>query len=868
MKYFGYLLLFLLLLSSSASRAQRPGIKPMLQKGWRQINAKEPDSAMQLADSILQLVGPDYSDDRVRAMNIKAKALFQKGKNTESVTLLFDALRLCKVPRDNKNIAYLYGEIGYAYYAQKHYPESKAYYHKQIDVLRTLYGADSLADPYINLATMQQGIGEYDSAAVSLNEVRYIISQNNNLRQHGYYYLTRGTLFLHTNKLDSAAFYYHKAYDAWNAIGYESQIYKATFNLGYIAEQQKNYRKAIEYYHRTELSVKQFGMKTDIAQVYGTMAEAFAALKEYDSAYKYLYEYVIVNDSVTRDEFNSYLAKLDKQYQSEKNKETIHQQQLQLQRQNNRILLIIIVLTVVILGSMVLFGYLTFRRRLQQQVDEAKGKFFANVVHEIRTPLSMIQGPVKVLQEKITDPDLRYQLDMADRNTTRLNDLVNQMLAISKIDAAQYTLTESVGTPTLFIETIVDSFRQQARDKNIALQFDKAAPAETALFDKDALEKIATNLISNAIKYTPKDGSVGIELGKEDNEWILTVWDTGNGIDRTDHDKIFTRFYRTQQHQKDGSKGIGIGLSLVRELVLLMNGSIKMESELGKGSVFTLSLPLNSPSKVTDTVSVYEDAPVILLVEDDADILDFNKTLLLSNGYNVVTATNGNEASTLLVETLPDLIITDVMMPEKDGITLLKEIRTNIVTDHIPVILLSAKSSAQAKMDGISGGAQAYLNKPFLPAELTSLVKNQLEILQKQKDKLYIPPLPATNQPEAAPANSSIEERFAEADPFTSKCFEIIIAHLDDAQLSVEMLAGLMNINRSHFQRKIKTLTGYSPSELIKTIRMEKALKMLLKKEGNITEIAYATGFTSQSYFTKCFSEHFRYPPSQAGNTN
>ena len=860
MKYIGYLILTILLLSAITGRAQRPEIKPMLKRGWRQINIKEPDSAIQLADSILQIAGPDYSDDRIKAMNIKAKAFFQKGKKTESVALLFDALRLCRSPRDNKNMAYLYGEIGYAYYAQKHYPESKAYYHKQIDILNKLYGNDSLADPYINLATMQEAMGEYDSANISLNEVGNIIAHNNNLQQHGYYYLNKGTLYLRMNKLDSAAIYYNKAYDAWHVIGYESQIYKTTFNLGYIAEQQRDFRKAIEYYHRTEQSVKKFGLKSEIAHVAGTIAEAYAAISRYDSAYKYLMDYVIVNDSVTNDEFNANLAKLDKQYQAEKNKETIHQQQLQLQRQNNRILVFIIILTVVILGGAILFGYLTFRRRLQQQVDEAKGKFFANVVHEIRTPLSMIQGPIKVLKEKATDPDIRYQLDMADRNTTRLNDLVNQMLAISKIDAAQYTLSESIGDINGFIVSVINSYQEPARSKNITLQWDHQISTLTALFDKDALEKIITNLLSNAIKYTPSGGSVGIELSNTDNKLSLTIWDTGTGIDKADQEKIFSRFYRAEQHQKDGSKGIGIGLSLVKDLVELMNGTIQLESELNRGAVFTLTLPLNIPQDRPQDLQTNSNAPTILLVEDDADILDFNKTLLINNGYNVITAINGKEASIILYNELPDLIISDVMMPEKDGIALLKEIRSNIETDHIPVILLSARSSAEAKMSGIAEGAQAYLPKPFLPAELTSLVKNQIQLLQKQKNTLQN----VAQQTD----NRTLEDKFAGADPFTRRCFEIIVAHLDDAQLSVEMLAGLMNINRSHFQRKIKTLSGYSPSELIKTVRLEKAMKMLLKKEGNITEVAYATGFTSQSYFTKCFSEHFGFPPSQAGNTN
>ena len=829
----------------------------MLEKAKAQLNLKNADSALKLADEILKVIDKDDNDGMIKTMGIRAKAFFQKDKYNESVTILFDALRLCKSPSDNKHLAYLYGELGYVYYAQKHYAESKNYYSKQIDLLRKLYGTDSLADPLINLATMLQGLKEFDSARLALNEVGNIVARNNNLKQQGYYYLNMGSLLLSTNQPDSAVYYYHKAYDAWNAIGYESQIYKTTFNLGYLAEQKKDFRKAISYYHLTEQAVKKFGLKSEIAHVYGTMAEAYAAINQYDSAYNYLFQYVVINDSITHDEFNNTLAKLDKQYQAQKSKETIHEQQLELEQQHNKIYLIITVLIIVLLVSVVLFGYLTFSRRVQQQVDEAKGRFFANVVHEIRTPLSMIQAPVKVIQEKTTDADTRYQLDVADRNINRLNDLVNQMLAISKIDASQYTLSESIGDPVAFINGIADGYKLQAAEKQIALQFTSDVPGTNVLFDKDALEKITANLVSNAVKYTPQGGNVGVELTRDSAYWTLTVWDTGTGIDKADQEKIFSRFYRTQQHQTDGSKGIGIGLSLVKELVVLMNGSIKVESEAGKGAVFTVSLPLKEPQNNTLAAqNIDEDASVILLVEDDNDIRDYNKVLLQNNGYNVLTARNGNEATALLEQELPDLIITDVIMPEKDGITLLREIRNSEATDHIPVIVLSAKSSAQAKIEGIGGGAQVYLDKPFIPAELIALVKNQLQILQKQKDNL---------QQSLTTVSQTMEERFEQTDPFTRKCYTIIKEHLDDAQLSVEMLAGLMNINRSHFQRKIKTLTGYSPSELIKTIRLEKALQMLLNKEGNITETAYATGFTSQSYFTKCFSEHFGYPPSQAG---
>jgi YesN/AraC family two-component response regulator len=212
----------------------------------------------------------------------------------------------------------------------------------------------------------------------------------------------------------------------------------------------------------------------------------------------------------------------------------------------------------------------------------------------------------------------------------------------------------------------------------------------------------------------------------------------------------------------------------------------------------------------------------------------------------------------MLGNRLPDLIITDVMMPVKDGISLLKEIKANVLTSHIPVVLLSAKASAEAKMEAMAAGAQAYLAKPFLPDELVAVVANMLDVLQKANRNFLAP---------TADAEGSNTEQLQNVDPFARRCYELINEHMDDAQLSVERLADLLNVNRSHFQRKIKSITGYSPSELIRTMRLEKAQQLLRQGEKNITETAYATGFTSQSYFTKCFTDHFGYPPSLEGNS-
>jgi len=832
-----------------------------------QINQKN-DSAILLADKAIALskTQPDTAA-MIKAMRIKGKALFAQKKHKEAVNLYYAALRLCNKPTYKKEMAWLYGELGFAYFNRNQGKEAKEYYHKKIDILRELQGEDSLGNHYINMAVAHQTLKEFDSARLALNEVKKILDRINDSTMRGYYLINLGANFTYTNKPDSANMCNVAASALWKALGNESQLFRATFNIGYYQYQKNNYKEAIKYYQQSLAAARKFAGQRDIAHLYGTMAESYAALNDYKNAYKYLYLYATTNDSFYKEDINSYVLKLDKQYQTEQNKATIQAQELELkttklavEKQRNTILMVIVIAVLLLSAGAGVFVYFTFRQKVRQQVEEAKTRFFANVAHEIRTPLSMIQGPIEILQKNNNDPAMQQQLSIAARNTQRLNDLINQMLDISKIDAARYTLYESVGNITEFINSLCQQYETIANEKKISFSSNVDAEVANVLFDKDVLEKILNNLAGNAIKYTPKGGSAGIDttIAVIDDMAVLTlnVWDNGPGITADEQTKIFDRFYRSPTAGQSGIKGIGIGLSLCADLAQLLNGTLTVTSTPGKGSVFTLVCPLRIAHHTTST-QTNPTTYTLLLVEDDKDIMEFNTSIMTAEGYNVIAASNGTDAAKILTNTLPDLIITDLMMPGKDGNELLKDIRNNILTAHIPVVILSAKTSAQSRVEGAKDGAQAYLSKPYSPAELIALVKNQLSLLTHYKERY---------QNTVADTQQNIEERFSGSDPFTQKCYNIIQEHLDDPQLSVEKLAELMNINRSHFQRKIKTLTGYSPSELIKKIRLEKALELLLSKQGNITETAYATGFTSQSYFTKCFTEYFGYPPSQAGS--
>ncbi|MGZ3930370.1 MAG: response regulator, partial [Bacteroidia bacterium] len=661
---------------------------------------------------------------------------------------------------------------------------------------------------------------------------------------------------------------YERSLAVWLHLNNKQEAFRPLFNIGHAYHDKKQYVKALGYYQRALELAGRLGLSREKMTIYGNMAEVYYDLNEHKQAADYFRRYIEIKDSVQSKDIKDYTLELDKQFKAEENKTIIQKQRLELaeqdlklEQQNKRLYLSLLVVLLLVVAAVFIVVYFNFQKRLNEKTEEAKKKFFSNVVHEIRTPLSMIQAPLKVLRTRLNSPEELNNIELAERNIQRLNELVNQMLDISKIDAVKYSLNETFGDLESFFIQFLGNYKKLAADKNIALVHQYNIQHKVAFFDKDALEKIAGNLLGNAIKYTPNGQRVGIDADTEETEQgiqlTLSVWDTGPGIPEKEQEKIFNRFYRSEKTAAN-TKGVGIGLALVKDLIELQKGSIVLKSREAKGSTFTVTLQLRTKEapQLSDAPakSLNEHAPLILVVEDDADILEFNATYLEQNKFRVLKARHGKEALALLEKTLPDLVITDLMMPELDGLGLLKLIRGNSESDHIPVIILSAKAAPESRVEALKAGAQGYLVKPFLPEELVSVVTNQLEILGKKKTEFR----ELIAQPE-----KKTEEKFTGTEPYTQKLFALIFKQLDDPELSVEKLADQMATNRSHFQRKVKTITGFSPSEIIRAIRLEKAKELLLARNGNITEVAYQTGFSSQSYFTKCFTQQFGLSPTQ-----
>jgi signal transduction histidine kinase/DNA-binding response OmpR family regulator len=867
-------------------------LKQINQKARSLYSKEEYDSALYYSDIIIKEASK-YNSSKylIRGYYIKANIQLDRNNDKEALENYFAALKLCRSSKkETEYQGFILNRIGSIYFSQKNYTAAKSFFKEEISLKQKIGDSVKVAKALLNISAQYWRLGEYDSAAILLKRASVIahtegdpILMANYLGIHGNYFFGR---FLHDNKLlhadgntiwkdnyqssnlrDSAEHYWKNALKLWSVMGNPIDRINPLFNLGYLYQTRKEHEAALKNYLSAKKIMDSLGATEKKVTLYGNLAEVYYDLGKYKESADNLRLLFELKDSLQEHEIKNYSEKLAKQYQLETNSRLV-EQDLRLSLQNSEIaeqqkriylyILIFIVLILIIIGIMV---YINFNKRVTRKVEEAKEKFFTNIMHEIRTPLSMIQAPLKTLKPKLQDEESLYYINLAEKNVLRLNELINQMLDVSKIDSSKYKLTNTVGNLDLFLKETVAGFEKLATEKDINFISSIHSNDTLLVFDKDALEKIITNLLSNAIKYTKAKGSVGLTFNSEEKEdaskLTIEVWDTGIGIPVAEQPKIFNRFFRSENSVNKAS-GVGIGLSLVKDLVEAYKGKISFTSEENKGTRFVVELTLKHPEQITEqiVVSTESDRPLILLIEDDEDIIDFVGNLLRSK-YEIVKAKNGNLAKMLLKNVTPDLIVTDLMMDELDGLSFIKEIKSNKGLNHIPVIVLSAKSSGQTRVEVLNAGAQAFMTKPFLPEELNSVITNQLELISgiKKEFKSKI----ETEKPDQTP-----EEKFSSTEPYTQKLFDLIFKQLDNSELSVELLADQMATNRSHFQRKIKSLTGFSPSELVKLIRLEKSKQFLLAKKGNITEVAYMCGFSSQSYFTKCFTQHFGYSPTQA----
>ncbi|MGB5666440.1 MAG: response regulator, partial [Maribacter sp.] len=534
-----------------------------------------------------------------------------------------------------------------------------------------------------------------------------------------------------------------------------------------------------------------------------------------------------------------------------------------------------------------------------EEMQRIKLEFFTNISHEFRTPLTLIKGPLEYLQKNgdvIDSKEVQEQYTLMHKNTNYLLRLVSQLLDFRKINQGKMRLVVRNTNIVAFIKELAEPFQFLALKKMINFKVTTSKEVIQSWFDHDALEKIINNLLSNAFKFTPQNGHIEIEISKEHSTQdrsgnmdyvLLKIKDSGPGISKDKVQDIFKRFYVEESGNKVNPEGIGIGLSFTKNLVELHRGSIDVISSPNKGTEFIVRLPINKEAyENAGEISIKEFSendflvrssesesfaigindeifdenisksrpklPVLLIVDDNADIRIFIKQVLQDN-YSIYEAENGKQGLEVATKVMPNIILCDVLMPIMDGIEFCDQIKNKEETSHIPVIMLTAKSSEESKLRGLKSGADDYLTKPFnmelLKIKLANTISHRNEMRKRFNRDI-------TLQPSEITVTSTDEK-------FLSQAIEIVEKHMMNTDFNVEMLVREMGLSRSNLYLKFKELTGLSSSEFIRNVRLKRAVQLFESSDLSVKEIMYMTGFNTASYFSKCFKKQFGVIPSE-----
>ncbi len=555
-------------------------------------------------------------------------------------------------------------------------------------------------------------------------------------------------------------------------------------------------------------------------------------------------------------------------------------------------LYILVILVLIYLSMLVILRIQSLKYKIQiehlekdkeKEVNTAKLRFFSNISHEIKTPLTLISGPIDMLSKEYkSDETIQEKLLIVKRQSQKISQLIDQVHDFQRAEANLLKMNSARFNFDVFIRDLITNFEYLAAAEKKTL---KAIGEKSSIYvwaDKDKLEKIFNNLLNNAFKYTDAGDSIMISYMREESDLVIAVNDTGKGISSKDLQHIFERFYRSKSEGTDGSKGSGIGLAFTKRLVEMHYGYIHAESELGKSTTIHLRLPVvknrfnDDQQEIEKEILVLEEnclaadqfedkidpldievtgdfsKAIVFIAEDNADMRLFISEAL-ENFFKVKSFVNGQECLNAMEDEWPDIVISDVLMPVLNGFDLCKRIKSDIKTSHIPVILLTGCNTTDERVKGIMDGADAYIFKPFevqhLVASVEALLRNRQQL--RERFKLHIPLTLEKNK------HSSND------DAFLKKLYKLMEENLDNSDLDLDKVARALYMNRSHFYQKVKALTNQTPFEFLKTLRLEKAANLLVHDGLNVNEVFMVTGFKSRTHFSKLFKEKYHFTPGK-----
>ncbi|AYB33132.1 tetratricopeptide repeat protein [Chryseolinea soli] len=798
-----------------------------------------------------------------------------------------------------------YNLLGLIHERSQDFEKAKYYYTKALEIRQkaglkrdVAYSFNSLGSLYYNLSKFDEAQDYFQKSL----KIREEIKDEDGLSQT---YGNLAVIFMKKKEYTAAVEYYQKALAILEKLGNKYRTMVNYTNLGEVYIHQKKYGEAEHYLKSALAMATTLRHKEVLAEVYDKLTLLETESGHHKQALAYLELKHNYLDSIYTEKKAKQIAEVEARYQTEKKDQTILALEQQKEIQNlKQLYLILGLLAMTVICVTIYFLQRSHNRKVSgllenqkslnlrlQEADQLKSNLFANISHEFRTPLTLILTPI---EDKLASPTLaageKESFQLVARNANRLLSLVNQLLDLTKLEAKKMELVVQQGDLKKFLTVVSASFDSLAENKKI--RFEKSIAVETrdGWFDADKLEKIINNVLFNAFKFTTEGGQVtfAITQSPQTNDLEIAISDTGKGIPEEEQQHIFSPFYQSR-HAADDGFGTGLGLSLVKELVDLYQGNIQLSSTLHQGTTLRITLPQTKDRLPAFTVFKEETAMVdhpattaaslqfngedipdevaseneaaheetVLIVEDNDDLRNYIASTLQGQ-FITLTAKDGAEGYALAIERIPDLVISDVMMPNLDGIGLTEILKTDERTSHIPVVLLTAKADPQSKIDGLQTGADDYLSKPFSSEELRIRATNLIE----QRKKLAIIYRAGYSAVAPPPKEPSLDDKFL------MKAKQLVEDNIADPGFGVEKMADNMHLSRAQLFRKLKAIAGLSPNEFINEIRLQKAAQLILSKADTLTQISYAVGFNEQSYFAKRFRKKFGVAPSEYSKRN
>jgi len=779
-----------------------------------------------------------------------------KSKYKESADKYWQSIKLAQKIKDKSIESAAFNGLGINYYLQNDLQKAEEFVQKAAQLRYEIEDFTYYSVLLSNLAVIYFQNKEFDKAIGLLRKAEQsLLKQTEGDYMASLYNTLGGCYQMAYPEKDSAIYYYKKSIDVAKRFNIQQNLMTGYHNLGEDALRKKNYGEALKYLYMSLEISKTLGNDSYIMRVHNTLSEAHANKDDFKKALEHKMEELSLSNQIFETEKQKAIKELEFKYETAvkdqkllEQEEIIQKSLLEAEKEKNRRNRVVFTFLIALLIIGFWLVYVFQKRKSKEKLEAEKSKIFENIVHDIRTPLTLIKGPLEVIKGQNVSNEINSSLNVIEVQSEKLLSLVNELLDASKLDKGKYTPVWKIGNPKLETERLVDGLKEVVSEKNIVLSVDSTNLDKNLKYPSDVFEKVMANLLSNALKFTPNNGTIQIKGNLVNNLMIINVYNSGNMIPQHEQERIFERFYRLEEHHHQIS-GSGIGLSVSKDLLELVKGTITVQNT-NNGVEFTFSFEVENLTWA-DTLQNESGKPMLLLVEDDKDIRGFVSSILMDS-FSVVEAENGKKGYELAKEIVPDIILTDILMPELNGLQMLEQLKKNTVTDNIPVVVCSSKNADESRIQGLSSGASAYISKPFHPEELKLTLKNiwlkELSFKEKFKEKTQ------TNLP--------CTERLISSNDFVNKAVKLVLEQIENSEYEVNQLANDLHLSRSQLHRKLTQFTGMSASQFIKMVRIEQAKDFLKSGVFNVSETAHKCGFNSQSYFSKSFQEYTGTSPS------